>query len=248
MKVPAIGFVNEKKLFQRPDEVEQRTALLEMWLSHGLLLGNHTYSHMNFEQNSIKDFEDDVVKGETISSALLKQHGMKLRFFRFPYLATGRDAQSKAEIYNFLKQRHYEIVPVSISADDWMFAAVYTKARLQDDASLMKQVADAYLQYTKDALLQVEKSRSAEAGGASKVPSQIMLLHCNYLNADHLKELLKMLGSFGYKFISVAEALEEPLWKHASDASGLHPPSINPATNAPPQFIQELYKNAHYDD
>jgi peptidoglycan/xylan/chitin deacetylase (PgdA/CDA1 family) len=244
MKVPAIGFVNEKKIVSRPDEIGQRTNLLNIWLSHGLMLGNHTYSHMNLEKNSTKDFEDDVVKGETISAGLLRKRGLKLHYFRFPYLSMGRDASSKAEVCSFLKQRGYDIVPVSISADDWMFAAVYTRARLQGDYALMKQVVKSYLQYTKDVLLQVEKSRSSEAGGAPKLPAQIMLLHCNYLNADHLQELIGLLKSFGYRFVSVPEALEEPCWKNDY---GQGVPS-NPNAIAPPKFIQELYKSAHYDD
>src|SRR5688572_9648490 len=46
--VPAVGFVNEGKLFHpgaAAGDAEGRTAVLRMWLDAGLQLGNHTYSH-----------------------------------------------------------------------------------------------------------------------------------------------------------------------------------------------------------
>jgi peptidoglycan/xylan/chitin deacetylase (PgdA/CDA1 family) len=45
--VPAVGFVNEGKLFVDGEEaanVKRRTGLLKMWVDAGLELGNHTYS------------------------------------------------------------------------------------------------------------------------------------------------------------------------------------------------------------
>jgi peptidoglycan/xylan/chitin deacetylase (PgdA/CDA1 family) len=43
-KIPAVGFVNEKKLY-RPGEVDERIKALDLWLDAGLELGNHTFSH-----------------------------------------------------------------------------------------------------------------------------------------------------------------------------------------------------------
>jgi peptidoglycan/xylan/chitin deacetylase (PgdA/CDA1 family) len=42
-KIPAVGFVNEKKLY-RLGEVDERIKSLDMWLDAGLELGNHTFS------------------------------------------------------------------------------------------------------------------------------------------------------------------------------------------------------------
>src|SRR5687768_5199363 len=43
-KVPAIGFVNENKLYNGDRRDEAQVDLLRMWLDAGLELGNHTYS------------------------------------------------------------------------------------------------------------------------------------------------------------------------------------------------------------
>ena len=52
-KVPAVGFVNEKKLY-KSGEVDQRIQALHMWLDYGFELGNHTFSHMSLNQARLK--------------------------------------------------------------------------------------------------------------------------------------------------------------------------------------------------
>ena len=43
--IPAVGFVNEDKLFSNGAPAPVRVRLLELWLEAGLELGNHTFSH-----------------------------------------------------------------------------------------------------------------------------------------------------------------------------------------------------------
>ena len=59
-----------KKLY-KPGEVDERMKALQMWLDSGFELGNHTYSHMSLNQNELKDWEDDVVQGESVLRILL---------------------------------------------------------------------------------------------------------------------------------------------------------------------------------
>src|SRR5712672_2206772 len=44
-KVPAVGFVNEAKLYQNGTLDSTRVALLSAWLTAGHELGNHTFAH-----------------------------------------------------------------------------------------------------------------------------------------------------------------------------------------------------------
>ena len=51
--VPAIGFVNESRLHV-PGEVDERIAILQMWLDAGMDLGNHTYSHPDLNKTPLR--------------------------------------------------------------------------------------------------------------------------------------------------------------------------------------------------
>src|SRR5438128_1388492 len=74
--VPAIGFVNESKLAGAGGVDSGRVPLLQMWIDAGLELGNHTYAHLDLHTTPLAAFERDVVRGETVTRALLERRGM----------------------------------------------------------------------------------------------------------------------------------------------------------------------------
>src|SRR6266404_865847 len=62
-KVPAIGFVNENKLFDGDKRDEKQIDLLRTWLAAGLELGNHTFSHKSLNSIALAEYEADFLKG-----------------------------------------------------------------------------------------------------------------------------------------------------------------------------------------
>ena len=202
-KVPAVGFVNEKKLYKF-GEVDDRIKALAMWPEYGFELGNHTFSHASLSRVTLKDWEEEVVRGETVTTMLLNQHHMTLRYFRHPYLDTGRDLETRRQAEAFLVSRGYRIAPITMDAWDWMYASVYEDARKRGDSALQQQLVSSYLSYTGQVFDYYEKF-SKELLGYE--PKQILLLHGNWLEADHIGELLDLLRKRGYKFISLQDAL-----------------------------------------
>ena len=120
-KVPAVGFVNEQKLY-RLSEVDDRIAALNLWLENGFELGNHTYSHPSLNNVPIQNWEEEVVRGETVTRWLLAQHKMRLRYLRYPFLDEGRDIKTRRDVQAFLSSRGYQVAPVTMDAWDWMYA------------------------------------------------------------------------------------------------------------------------------
>jgi len=88
--VPAIGFVNERKLQPGGSVDPRRVALLQQWLDAGLELGNHTFSHTDLHRASVQVFQRDVLEGEKVTRRLLAAKGNTPRYFRHPFLHTGR--------------------------------------------------------------------------------------------------------------------------------------------------------------
>lgn len=201
--IPAVGFVNEKKLYHA-GEVDERIHALQIWLDAGFELGNHTYSHMSLNRNTLHDWEDDVVQGEPVLKILLAQHNMKLRYFRHPYLDTGRDLETRRAAEAFLTTRGYRIAPVTLDGRDWEFATVYDDARKRGDTALQQQVANSYLAYS-DMVFAYSEQLSVQIMGFE--PKQIILLHGNNLEADHIGDLANVFRERGYRFITLEDAL-----------------------------------------
>ena len=202
-KIPVVGFVNESKLY-RPGEVDERIKALQMWLDYGFELGNHTYTHASLNQVGLKAWEDDVIQGESVIKLLLAAHKMKLRYFRHPYLDTGRDLLTRRHAEQFLTERGYRIAPITLDGWDWAFAGIYEDAKKRNDAVLQQQIVKDYLAYH-DAVFTYFEQLSVKIVGYE--PKQILLLHASNLEADHIGELLDVLRKHGYRFITLEDAL-----------------------------------------
>jgi peptidoglycan-N-acetylglucosamine deacetylase len=207
-KIPAVGFVNEKKLF-KTGEVDERIRALQMWLDYGFELGNHTFSHASLNQVGLRAWEDDVIQGETVTRMLLAQCKMKLRYFRHPYLDTGRDLQTRRQADAFLVDRGYRIAPITLDGWDWMFAGVYEDAKNRNDMDLQQKIVKEYLAYH-DTVFAYAEQLSAKIVGYE--PKQIILLHASRLEADHIGELLDRFRKRGYRFITLEDALSDPAY------------------------------------
>jgi len=204
-KVPVVGFVNEKKLFKF-GEVDERIKALRMWLDYGFELGNHTYTHMSLNQVGLKAWADDVVQGENVTRLLLDEYHMRLRYFRHPFLDTGRDLQTRREAEAFLTSRGYSIAPVTLDAWDWMYAGVYEDAKKRGDADLQQQLVSSYLSYSDQMFAYTENLAKQTIGYE---PKQVLLIHANQLEADHIGELLELIRKRGYRFITLGDALSD---------------------------------------
>jgi peptidoglycan/xylan/chitin deacetylase (PgdA/CDA1 family) len=202
-KVPVVGFVNEKQLY-RFGEVDDRIKALRLWLDYGFELGNHTFSHLSLNQAGLQAWEDDVIQGESVIRLLLAEHKMPLRYFRHPFLDTGRDLQTRRQAEAFLTARGYRIAPITLDAWDWMYARLYDDARQRGDTALQQQLVNSYLSHS-DAVFTYFEQLAKQTIGYE--PKQILLLHANQLEADHIGELLDLLRKRGYRFITLGDAL-----------------------------------------
>jgi peptidoglycan/xylan/chitin deacetylase (PgdA/CDA1 family) len=209
-KIPAIGFVNENKLYDGDKRDVAQIDLLRMWLDAGLELGNHTYSHRSLNRISLDDYEADFLKGEIITKELLKERNRPIRFFRHPFLQTGRTLEIKSSFDSFLKQHDYTIAPISFDNADYIFSAAYDKAFDKGDKKLMKQVGEAYVPYM-EAKLGYWESQSKKLFG--REISQTLLIHANFINSDYLGDLAAMFKKRGYKFVGLEEALKDDAYR-----------------------------------
>jgi peptidoglycan/xylan/chitin deacetylase (PgdA/CDA1 family) len=211
--IPAVGFVNEGRLFvdgAGPGDVDGRIGLLRMWLDAGLELGNHTYSHRDLNTMPLDQFQADVLRGETVTRGLLKEKGQRPRYFRHPFLHVGSDLKVRRAFEAFLSNHGYTVAPVTIDNDEFVYAAAYARALRRGDTAVAGRIADDYLRYM-DQVFTFYEDVSRRVTGR-EIP-QILLLHANTLNADRFHALAEALRQRGYRFVSVARALEDRVYR-----------------------------------
>ncbi len=200
-KIPAVGLVNTSKL-ATPEHV----ALLDRWLEAGFELGNHTHSHRDLHRISAEAFEEDIVQGETPLRDVIRRHRGTFRYFRHPYLHTGRTDEVRARIDAFLAKRGYTIAPVTIDNSEWIFARAYDVAK---DAQ-RKEVVDAYLDYM---MAKVAYHDEEARKLFDREIRQVLLVHANALNAEAFGMLADRLAKRGHRFITLERALEDSAYQ-----------------------------------
>lgn len=212
-QVPVVGFVNEGKLFvegEAPRGAAARTGILRLWLEAGHDLGNHGYSHLDLNRVSLDAFEQDVVRGETVTRGLLGEKGRTLRYFRHPFLHLGLDLEKRRAFESFLAARGETVAPVTVDNDDYVYASVYADARRRGDGALAQRVADDYVRYMESMLVFVEGVSRALVG---REIAQVLLLHASTLNADTFPRLAAMMAGRGYRFVTLDEALRDDAYR-----------------------------------
>jgi peptidoglycan/xylan/chitin deacetylase (PgdA/CDA1 family) len=206
---PATGFVNESRLLAHGQLQDDRVAMLDAWLDAGLELGNHTASHLDLHAVGLPAYERDVLLGEQHLRPLLARHGQVPRWFRHPFLRTGRSAAEKAAFTAFLTAHGYRIAPVTITSSDWLWAAAYARTLGSGDTATQARLRDDYLAYMLRTVVYFEGRSRALLG--RELP-QVLLLHANALNADSYAALVAALRARGYRFITLDEAMRDPAY------------------------------------
>ncbi len=251
-QVPAVGFVNEGKLEVAGETPEQRGArvgVLRLWTEAGLELGNHTYSHQSLNRTPLAQFEADVVRGEPVTKGLLAERGWTLRWFRHPFLQVGLELEKRREFETFLAERGYRVAPVTVDNDEYVFAFVYADALRRGERERAAKVAAEYLDYMDGVFAFVEEVSRNLAG---REIAQVLLVHANELNADHLGALLDRVAARGYRFVTLEAALTDPAYALPDDYVGnwgiswLHHWEITAGKKRspspdPPAWIQQAY-------
>jgi peptidoglycan/xylan/chitin deacetylase (PgdA/CDA1 family) len=204
--IPAIGFVNEGKMYEKGKASQFQVGLLRSWLDNGLELGNHTFSHPDYNTVSFRDFTNNLLKGETLTRKLLQEKGKTLKYFRHPFLHVGPTKAKADSLATFLQQHHYSVAPVTIDNEDYLFALAYQRSFLKKDSLLMKRIGSDFLVYMEAKMKYYEKQSVALFG--REIP-QVLLLHASLLNSDYVGALAAIFRKNGYNFVNMDKALED---------------------------------------
>ena len=211
-KVPVAGFVNEAKLYQNGGGTldSTRVALLSAWLNAGHELGNHTFAHRDAHTAPLAEYLDGISRGEIVTRELARRAGRPYRYFRHPFLHTGRSLEYRFGVEQFLGSHGYTVAPVTVDNQEWVYARAYVVAKQRGDSVVVARVVDHYLRHMDSAFAYSE--RLSRTLFQREMPL-VLLIHANELNADHLHTVLERLETRGYRFAPLERVLADSAYR-----------------------------------
>jgi peptidoglycan/xylan/chitin deacetylase (PgdA/CDA1 family) len=145
-RVPATGFVIQQRVESMGSP--SGTGILDKWITQGFDLGNHSYSHRDFNDLSPDQVEQEIVRGESTLRALLQGRGKEIEFFRFPMNHTGDTKAKHDAIAAFLAGRGYRLATCTIDNSDYLFNDAYIRMLAKKDGRAARRLRLEYLAYT----------------------------------------------------------------------------------------------------
>jgi peptidoglycan/xylan/chitin deacetylase (PgdA/CDA1 family) len=218
---PAVAFVNEDKLYVGYRLVPERVDELRKWVDAGVILGNHTYGHIDINTVPLQQYENNVIKGEKTYTRLMRGHSTE-KWFRHPFTHTGPTAETRNALNKFLATRGYRVAPFTIENSDYVFSAAYEKAQQAGDEAQAARIRDDYLAYDSKMIDWFETLAKEDFG--RDIP-QILLIHSNALHTDALDALLTQIEKRGYRFVTLTDAMKDPAYRAPDDYVGKAGPS-----------------------
>jgi hypothetical protein len=183
-------------------------ALIQPWKQAGHLIGNHTYSHRNYDAVTFDEFSADALHADGVLASELGTP----RLFRFPALKEGNTADKRDRMREFLAMHGYRTGHVTIDASDWYYDN-RLRQRLASDATFdANRFRQPYLDHLWDRA-QFYDGLSKQVLGRS-VP-HTLLVHWNLLNSLFLADVLNMFHRRGWRLVNADEAFRDPVFLSA---------------------------------
>lgn len=201
----AYGFINANGL-----EVEDRQdteQALRAWRAAGLLLANHTYSHISLHETDVETYRENLIANEPVLESLMGQEDW--RWFRYPFLHEGDTLEKRRAVRKLLAERGYRIAQVTVDFHDYAYNAPYVRCLEKGDLQAIARLKAKYLASVGEALGYSEATSKRIFGRNIK---HVVLLHVGVFQPLVLPQMLELLAQRGYDIVSLPEAQSDPAY------------------------------------
>jgi beta-lactamase regulating signal transducer with metallopeptidase domain len=216
-KVPAIGFVNGSTISDGEKLYPVRANIVRLWRDAGLEVGIGNFKHVWFYNTPYDDYVALVEKNEAVTKKLLGEKAGQLRYFSYPYLNTGKNAEERDRFEQWLNARGLTSVKYTIDNNEWMYSYAYDMARNDNDLNTMNEVREDFVHYMAKMFDHYE-AYSQEMFGRDI--AETMVLTPSRLVADSADELFGMIRKRGYTFVSMNDAQSDEAYKTPENMFG----------------------------
>jgi peptidoglycan/xylan/chitin deacetylase (PgdA/CDA1 family) len=208
---PVYGFINAKKLEGNEDGAEA----LKVW-SAAEPVGNHTYAHMDLEQNPPEAFEREIELNEPVLELLQAKDSW--HWFRYPFLHEGDTVEKRRAVRTYLKAHGYRIAQVTLDWEDYLWNTAYARCVAKNDAKSMEWLRSSYLK-TASEFLDLGRAQAKLIFG--REINYVLLMHLGAYSSTILPDALDLLKEKGFKLVTLEEAQSDAAYESDPDV-GLH--------------------------
>jgi peptidoglycan/xylan/chitin deacetylase (PgdA/CDA1 family) len=209
---PVYGFINAKKLEGNPDGAEA----LKLWAA-AEPFGNHTYTHIDLEQNTAEAFERDLEQDEP-ALELLAKPGNDWHWLRYPYLHEGDTVEKRRAVREYLTKHGYKIAQVTLDWEDYLWNGAYARCVAKNDKKSIEWLRTSYLS-TASEFLDLGRAQAKLIYGHEI--SYVLLMHLGAFSSTIMPDALDLLKKKGFKLVTLEEAESDPAYQSDPDV-GLH--------------------------
>ena len=194
-----VDYLNEKKItavmFAWGEFVENHYENAIYALQHGMIVGNHSYSHPHFSELSLEEAIEEIEKNEKILDKLYKDAGVerKYKFFRFPYGDLGGD--NKDALQDYLKSHGFDkLKDTQVPYDFWKEEGLDKNIDTSWTFDFMEYCIRPNSGFTKENVFERMEDRNPEFGAAllEDGGSHILLIHDHEETEDLVPGYFKM--------------------------------------------------------
>lgn len=216
LRVPVAGFVTSG-FAPRSWTTDDMHLLLQSWSDSGAILGNHSAFHWDFQEAPADEFFSSVRRGQQFLKEAIGSAAASKRYFRAPYLHRGKTAADREQFQDYMETHDYQLAPVTIDLQDWIFAEIYAWADANGDEATKRTTVAAYLPYLRESIEHYALLSTSVAG--REVP-HIALLHANALNYDNIGAVVDQFRRLEFNFVDMESALQDRAYDEPPVTSG----------------------------
>ena len=208
---PVYGFINAKKLEGSADGAEA----LKLWAA-AEPFGNHTYSHMDLEQNSVEAYERDIAENEPVLELLKADGRDDWHWLRYPYLHEGDTVEKRRAVRAYLKTHGYKIAQVTLDWEDYLWNFAYARCAAKNDAKAIQWLRSSYLSAASQ-FLDLGRAQAKLIYGHEI--NYVLLMHLGAFSSTILPDALDLLKKKGFQLVTLEEAESDPAYDGDPDVA-----------------------------
>jgi len=200
--VKAVFFITGSRLTG-----EKGKYILESWDNAGHKIGNHTYSHPNFNNAEITA---QTLKQEiSINDSIIGEYKNYYPYFRYPYLKEGNTVAKRDSIRKYLSEIGYKNGYVSIDASDWYINSRLLRKHKNDSNLNLNIYRDFYIQHIYERACFYD---SLAHKLTNRRINHTLLLHHNLTSALFLDDLIQYFKDNGWEIVEADKAFKDKIY------------------------------------